>query len=212
MALQNLNYLIEAGKKQDENRLLFEITILNQRFKCLFLTELFKFIIVAYPKSKGLIAHFNDKGEQVGSQFLPTDFYYAIYDTISKLDKDNKSPSPNVFWKEFDKEILNAKITSISNKEAYDILSTTSTTDIRLDQGNKPFFLSFYRHRVKRVAEKNLNKTEYYFGKENREMCKTNNISTRWTNDAVRSKIEVFFNPTLLEKEFNNILNPQTNQ
>jgi hypothetical protein len=208
MALQNIGYLIEVGKKTGP-KLLFDITLLDQRFKCLFLTETLKFIIVAQAEGRGTIAHFDAQGEQIGDKYFPSEFYHAICNTICQLDNGNKNAKLGIFWKAFDEKILTTKFTIANDNESYKMLRTTSTADKWLKDGGKPFFLSFVRNTVCNVSIKNLRKTEYYLGKKYRDACEKNNISTRWTNDIATSKAACFFYPTLLEEKYNDILNKQ---
>lgn len=72
------------------------------------------------------------------------------------------------------------------------IVPSLATKDEKIDEGDKPFFISWRKnHESRKPSEKNLEKTARYFGKDTKKECETNKISSVWSEDSERSQLTI---------------------
>lgn len=58
-----------------------------------------------------------------------------------------------------------------------------SSKNTENDDGPKPYFLKWKHNKKNHVTEENLDKTERYMGRQMKEYCERNNVSSCWSKD-----------------------------
>lgn len=181
MQLSNYPNFIQRVNELKQNKLLFDFTFVELKFKCILFTEINTLLISNISKNKGCIKSISNNGYLDGS--LPRDFLNSVIENIKNHTGENKITP---FWIELDTlfhEIDISKIEKIEDNEIISLFSTTKTVDKKYDrEGDKPFFKTWRRNNIKGVSEDNLNKTKNYFGYNIYKLCIHNKISSVWQN------------------------------
>ena len=182
MKLDNYRHLVELSKQSNQSRLLFTFEFYKLQFKCLFFYWSSTFLI---SNSNGQVAYMfalNDSGDFNGK--LPNEFYLSIYKELTDSTGSNKVTQ---LWEALSHHILTLTIKDIEPITHTDIakfVRQTSTKDKDYDsEGAMPFFKNWRRNNERqKVSLDNLNKTERLFGREVRQRCFGENVSSVWSS------------------------------
>lgn len=204
MQLNNYPNFIHRVEELKQNKLLFDFTFVELKFKCILFTEINTLLISNISKNKGCIKSISNNGFLNGS--LPRDFLNSVIENIKDHTGKNKITP---FWIELDKlfnEIDISKIEKIEDNEIISSFSTIKTRDKKYDRDwDKPFFKTWRRNNIKGVSEDNLNKTKNYFGYKIYQLCKQNKISSVWQDTPTLNSLSML-KIDEVEKEINEII------
>jgi len=180
MKLENINKLLIEATKKSYQRLLFSFNMGEIVFKCLLLVDNRILMISIKNLSFGHSISFDKYGKFPGK--VPIEFYNHI---VSELENIYYSNEVNLMWENIDRHLLTLnieKISEVSNNDIIDIIETMKTKDKKFDpDGEKPFFDTWVRNTVKTSSNMNYEKTKRYFGYYIANLCKKQNISSRWS-------------------------------
>ena len=190
MKLENVNkVLIEASKKPYQ-RLLFDYFIGEITVKCLLLVENRVLMTSIVNKNVGHSIVFDENGYFPG--FLPSEYYNCIVEGLKVKYKDNKV---NIMWSDFDEYLLKLDIDKYSNSTDNDvsnIIKNLCTKNKKYDpDGEKPFFETWVRNDKKQLSDENYNKTARYFGYNIANLCRKQNVSSRWNYIEQKKSLDI---------------------
>lgn len=191
MKLQHYPKFIERVTDLQQERFLFDFDFAKIKFKCIIFTNTHTILLSKINnKIVGHMVNVSELGYFNGE--LPSEFYYAVKDSILEETGEYKI-SP--LWQAFDECIKEIHVTLIenpSNDQILGYIKTTKTSDKSYDkEGEKPFFETWRRNgEDKKASIKNLEKTERYFGRKVREICEKNRISSVWTSEPSSKSLD----------------------
>lgn len=182
MELKNHKTLANICSNANQERLLFTFNFNAFEFKCLYFQNTNTFLISHPDKDCAYMFSLDEKGKFNGK--LPREFYYAIRET---LIKETGNQTIKQIWESLDERIATLSVSDIeqiSDREVIKHLGQTKTSDKSYDkEGDMPFFKTWRRNSKKsRVSYENLSKTERLYGKEVRDQCYKENISSIWSD------------------------------
>jgi hypothetical protein len=110
-------------------------------------------------------------------------------------------------WEHFDNDLLELDIEKISGASESDIknvIMKLRTSNKKYDpDGEKPYFIAWVRNKKKHYSQRNNNKTARYFGYFIANLCKEQNVSSRWS-DQIHDNSLAFLDIKEAEKEIRN--------
>jgi len=199
MKLENINEIITEATKKSYHKLLFDFKMGDIVFKCLLLVNIRVLIMSIKNNSIGFSMPFDEYGNISGK--LPSEIYYYIVEELKRIYHDNKV---NIMWKDFDKYLLELnleKISKVNNSDIIGIIKNIKTKDEKYDdEGEKPYFETWIRHKVNGYSPMNHEKTARYFGYDIAKLASKQNISSRWKG-TIQVKSLDFLDPKKVEND-----------
>jgi len=199
MKIENINKLLAEATKKSYQKLLFDFKIGDIVFKCLLLVNTRVIIMSIKNNSIAFSIPFDEYGNIFGK--LPNEIYYYIVEELKIIYHDNKV---NIMWKDFDKYLLELnieKISEVNNNDIIDIIKTIKTKDKKYDdEGEKPYFKTWVRNKVRDSSLTNYEKTARYFGYYIAKLAREQNISSRW-EETIQAKSLDFLDSKKVEDE-----------
>jgi hypothetical protein len=205
MKFENINKIICEAENRSYSKLLFDFKFGNIVLKCLLIVESRILMISIKKYSVGHRISFGKNGDFSGS--LPKDFLKVVIDEILNTYNEKKV---TLMWNDLDNHLLHLnidKIAEVNNSDIISILRTQKTIDKNFDpDGDKPFFETWVRHKIKGYSKENIKKTESYFGYPIANLCKEHNISSRWNAQPQNDSLD-FLNLKKAENDIKNKIN-----
>lgn len=112
------------------------------------------------------------------STYLGED-YYSLIKALDLRFREGEKFSPASFFEHF-----NTKIPSRASRGGTPTKEELAPFTRDVEEADKIFFCGWRLNSGAHVTQKNLNKTALLCGQKAHDMCKTGNISSRWTDDA----------------------------
>jgi len=180
MKFHNIDRILNEANKRQCTRLLFDFECGNTVLKCLLIVPNKVLMLSCKNQAVGCSIAINTNGKF--DAYLPNEFYNAIRnDVATKFDKDVTS-----MWEFFDKYLLNLDIDKVSeptNSDIMNIIKTIRTNNKKYrTDGEKLYFMAWVRNGKKHISDENYKKISKFFGMRIANLCKKQNVSSRWSN------------------------------
>jgi len=207
--LSNLNELLTIAEKESRQRLLFDFNLDKNVLKCLILVPNRVLMFSVKGNSIGCAVAINIDGEV--DTYLPGEFLNVIKDDLKSLFNCYSTNKMFDYFNNYLEKYLNnndiKKISEPSIDDIKSIIKTIKTRERKYDKdGEKPFFITWYRHKIKHPDKDNIKKTARYFGTNIADLCKKQKISTKWS-DVFQENSLIFLD---IEKAKDEIINYKT--
>lgn len=184
MQLRNLAILHADMTRQSIAKCKFDFQFRTLNFAVIYLAESFPYTVLFGCRAHNLFFVLDVRADYIISAYLGEN-YERLLDAL-RLRPDPSNPfSPRVFFEAFD-EATPLQVSLTIAPTLYDVAALSRD----IDAAHKVYFIGWAAHDgiASRPTERNLEKTRRICGENAHRVCRTNNISSRWTDNPRLAK------------------------
>lgn len=174
-----LEILHNNMKSKNIDRIVFSIKYNGKGFSCIFITNISPYIFyLSTLINAPIIFELNINENYETSSYMDNNKYNKLIEYLEIKYNPNHKFKPSDFFSYINNNIP----VNCTEQPNYKDVISIATSCRNIKEANKIYFCGWKNNYIGNVSYKNLEKTRIAFGDDLAKLCKTKNISSRWTD------------------------------